>query len=132
MKLAHVRVMLCAAAALLSPAIVSAQTQSQQSGAPTVRVNRFLTGADLLALCRNDATADQRTQCNAYILGVVEALNTEAAALHNIQLFCFSRDIDRDRFRVATVALLDRDENARRQGAATAVLRGVREAFPCS
>jgi hypothetical protein len=78
-----------AVAALLAPVALPAQAQPRQGSGQAVLVNRFLNGGDLLALCRNDASAEQRTQCNAYILGVVEALNTEAAALHNIRLFCF-------------------------------------------
>jgi hypothetical protein len=97
-----------------------------------------LTGEQLFQQCSAADSAD-RKQCESYIAGVVDGINTLTASMKLLhpsgpeypKLFCVAPSEPINRLVDAVTGYLSRNPSDRHFGAASEVLLALQEAFPC-
>lgn len=98
-----------------------------------------MTGTELLAACRSARQSVGREQCESYISGVLDGVNTYVTSLRLLHpgissypnLFCVPRVATKKDVVDAMVKYLTRHPSKRHFGASSEVLLAAEQAFPC-
>jgi hypothetical protein len=99
-----------------------------------------LTGDQLLQRCMTAAESLEHKQCESYIAGVVDAINTLTTSMKILhpggpeypKLFCVTPSEPIRSLVDATTGYLSRNPGSRHYDAASEVLLALQEAFPCT
>ena len=103
------------------------------SAAPAHASVTFMTGNDLLQMCRSSASFVESGECLGFVAGIADAMESAQAAGGSLAGWraCRSLPVTRGQVQDVAVQFLTRHPELRHHTAVSLVAKALEEAFPC-